>query len=298
LATDKDGFVAVNSTLESTNTPDVFAAGDVCHLVSNPRPKAGVFAVRAGPPLLDNIRRRLYGQPLQPWEPQAEFLGIIGTYGDGLSDSCEYAIASKGPVALEGAHLWELKDRIDLNWMLGYQQLPAMNTMGKDSSKDSKTSTSTSTSSSSPSTLVTTTATTDADALTAPALTLQLDDVLRRTLEKASMRCGGCGSKVGAQVLTRALRRIAASTTSSDSEKKNSSDSNSKQITSELGDDDAAICVPPPSPFLSVHTIDFFKTCYPDPYLFGQIAANHALSGLNLLIFLIRHAYRYLYVNM
>ena len=35
-------------TLESTNVRDVFACGDVCHLVHDPRPKAGVFAVRAG----------------------------------------------------------------------------------------------------------------------------------------------------------------------------------------------------------------------------------------------------------
>jgi len=35
-------------TLESTNVRDVFACGDVCHIVSDPRPKAGVFAVRAG----------------------------------------------------------------------------------------------------------------------------------------------------------------------------------------------------------------------------------------------------------
>lgn len=43
-----DGFICVKSTLESTNTRDVFACGDIAHFVDNPRPKAGVFAVRAG----------------------------------------------------------------------------------------------------------------------------------------------------------------------------------------------------------------------------------------------------------
>lgn len=38
----------VQTNLQSRNSPDVFACGDVAHLVDNPRPKAGVFAVRAG----------------------------------------------------------------------------------------------------------------------------------------------------------------------------------------------------------------------------------------------------------
>ena len=36
------------ATLESTNTRNVFASGDICCNTVHPRPKAGVFAVRAG----------------------------------------------------------------------------------------------------------------------------------------------------------------------------------------------------------------------------------------------------------
>lgn len=36
----------VSDTLESTNTPGVFAVGDCASMVNHPRPKAGVFAVR------------------------------------------------------------------------------------------------------------------------------------------------------------------------------------------------------------------------------------------------------------
>ena len=43
----ENGFIAVDETLASVDDPDVFAAGDCAHLSKSPRPKAGVFAVRA-----------------------------------------------------------------------------------------------------------------------------------------------------------------------------------------------------------------------------------------------------------
>ena len=52
------GFIAVNDYLQSDGgPPEVFACGDVSSSTSHPRPKAGVYAVRAGPPLTQNIRR-------------------------------------------------------------------------------------------------------------------------------------------------------------------------------------------------------------------------------------------------
>ena len=41
-------IVLLQPTLESVNVADVFAAGDVSYMPDHPRPKAGVFAVRAG----------------------------------------------------------------------------------------------------------------------------------------------------------------------------------------------------------------------------------------------------------
>jgi NADH dehydrogenase FAD-containing subunit len=41
-------FLFLKPTLESINCKGIFAAGDIIHNIKYPRPKAGVFAVRAG----------------------------------------------------------------------------------------------------------------------------------------------------------------------------------------------------------------------------------------------------------
>ncbi|MDC7785908.1 FAD-dependent oxidoreductase [Rhodoplanes sp. TEM] len=110
LALDSGGFVAVGPTLQSVGDPDVFAAGDCAALMETPREKAGVYAVRAGPPLAANLRARARGEPLRPWRPQRRHLALIAT-GDGR------AVASRGAFAAEGAWLWRLKDWIDRRWM-------------------------------------------------------------------------------------------------------------------------------------------------------------------------------------
>lgn len=58
LHAEDGGFLAINKFLQSAGgPPEVFAAGDVATSVTDPRPKAGVFAVRQGQPLADNLRR-------------------------------------------------------------------------------------------------------------------------------------------------------------------------------------------------------------------------------------------------
>ena len=113
LARDDGGFLAVGPTLQVRNDPDVFAAGD-CAGLADPRPKAGVFAVRAGPPLPDNLRRRALGAPLRDWQPQNAHLALIST-GE------RYAVASRGVLKAEGAWLWTVKDWIDRRWMRMYR---------------------------------------------------------------------------------------------------------------------------------------------------------------------------------
>lgn len=71
------GFVRVHPSLESTSNPGVFAAGDCASVVGHPRPKAGVYAVRQGPPLAHNIRAKLLGKPLWQFRPQSSHLVLF-----------------------------------------------------------------------------------------------------------------------------------------------------------------------------------------------------------------------------
>lgn len=136
------------------------------------------------------------------------------------------AVASRRVLALEGAWVWRLKHWIDERWMRGYQQLPVMTPPP-----------------------------------TPPPAATSAPDI-----SAIAMRCGGCGSKVGSQVLTRALARLSLPTRD--------------DVVVGLADpDDAAVVRVPPGK-LMVHTVDFFRALIDDPYLFGIIAAHHSLSDI------------------
>ena len=110
LAVDAQGAVRTGPTLQSVSHPEVFAAGDASVRDDAPRPKSGVYAVRAGPPLAINLRRQLAHGELESYRPQRVALNLLSC-GD------ERAIASWGPWAAEGAWVWRWKDRIDRRWV-------------------------------------------------------------------------------------------------------------------------------------------------------------------------------------
>ena len=255
------GCILINESLQSVSNQEVFAAGDCSHCPQHPRPKAGVFAVRAGMPLAENLRRYLSGRPLLPFTPQSTFLGLISTGN-------KYAVATKAGFAFEGSWMWYWKDYIDRTWMAQYGSDlftksggGGENVSGAHAAARSVSGIGTSTRPSS-----------ELDALT--------------VLSSPQMRCGGCGAKVGATVLSNVMRRLGITTSSSmgpsSSAPEGAQDSpylyRRDEVLLGLGSPDDAAVVSIPRGKVTIQTIDFFRSFVSDLYVFGRIAANHALS--------------------
>jgi selenide, water dikinase len=113
----QNGFLVTDATLR-TSDPLIFASGD-CAQLPDPRPKAGVFAVRAAPVLLHNLRAALTGKPLKPFHPQSDYLKLI-------SLGSKSAIAEKWGLTAKGPRFWRLKDRIDRRFMDRFGAYPMM----------------------------------------------------------------------------------------------------------------------------------------------------------------------------
>ena len=79
--------------------PGVFAAGDVAAVEGHKLPKSGVYAVRQGPVLADNIRRALTGQALAPYKPQSDALYLVST-GERLRDRHPQRLRGRGRLGL------------------------------------------------------------------------------------------------------------------------------------------------------------------------------------------------------
>ncbi|MEJ0019618.1 MAG: selenide, water dikinase SelD [Acetobacteraceae bacterium] len=218
LACDAAGCVRVEATLRSTSHERVFAAGDCAAIMGNPRPKAGVWAVRAGGPLADNLRRAARRQPLRRWRPQSGALAILGL-GHGR------ALAWRNGLAVAGAPVWRWKDWIDRRWMRMYQE-PMAPMAGQGQAQEQA-----------------------------------------QGQAQVPMRCGGCGAKVGADVLAGALAALPRIR-------------GADVLVGLDAPDDAAVLLPPPG-MAVVQSVDQFRAFIDDPFVFGQVAAAHALSDLH-----------------
>ena len=224
LALDDRGFVQVSAQLRSISHPNVFAAGDTAAIEGYNLPRAGVYAVREGPPLAENLRRAATGAPLTTYKPQKDFLRLIST-------GKRSAIAARGPLVAQGAWAWHYKDWIDQRFMDKFNVLPSMPEPQP------------------------------------PALAEGIADPPTSLLMKnLAMQCKGCSAKVGQTVLSTVLNRLYASGPETPAGRP-------------VSWDDAASFTVPPGKQL-VQTVDVLTAIVEDPYLFGRIAALHALGDI------------------
>ena len=119
----RDGFIEVGPDLGVTGDAALFAVGDCAVMPHAPRPKAGVFAVRAAPVLKHNLRAALSGGTRKQWRPQRNYLKLI-SLGD------KSALAEKFGLAPSGSLMWRWKDRIDRAFMDRLSDLPRMSRQG------------------------------------------------------------------------------------------------------------------------------------------------------------------------
>lgn len=115
----EDGFINIRGTLQTTSHDFVFATGDAATVENEPRPKSGVYAVRQGAVLANNLRRFATRKSLRNYFPQRQALALL-SMGDGR------AIASRGELFFQGRLMWSLKHRIDSRFVRKYSELPEM----------------------------------------------------------------------------------------------------------------------------------------------------------------------------
>jgi selenide, water dikinase len=147
-----------------------------------------------------------------------------------ISTGEQYALGARNGITVEGAWVWKLKDFIDRRFMSKFNALPAMAA---------------------------------GDTVPLPAIA---DQDAVKEISALAMRCGGCGAKVGATVLTRALGSVKPAVRG--------------DVVVGLDAPDDAALVDTGGPRLMVQTVDYFRAIIDDPYMFGKIAANHALGDI------------------
>jgi pyridine nucleotide-disulfide oxidoreductase family protein len=116
LATDERGFLLTNDFLQSVTYREIFGVGDCASQEHRPLPKAGVFAVRAGPQLAANLRAALSDAPLERHITSARHLALIST-------GSKYAVGVWGDYSWQGYWAWVWKDRIDRGFVTRYRAI-------------------------------------------------------------------------------------------------------------------------------------------------------------------------------
>lgn len=252
LPRDARGFLRVGATLQSPACGNIFAAGDCAALDTAPDlPKAGVYAVRAGPVLDANLRRRLHAlraaqdtaprtlrrtaparsaqsaalragrvlraPRLRRFRPQRDFLALLNLGGGRV-------LGGKWGMAASGRALWRLKDRIDRRFVRRFRVLNA------DGG--------------------------DARGFPTP-----------ERMGMAQMDCGGCAAKLSAAALSGALARLPAPAADP-----------AVLLGLRTPDDAAAFSLDGSGALLA--TLDGFRAFSDDDWLVGRVAAQNAMNDI------------------
>jgi selenide,water dikinase len=114
LDCDDKGYVLVKPTLQTVTSERVFAVGDCASLLGRTLPKSGVYSVRMGEVLAENLRaalyKKTYKKAFKTYSPQRRSLTLIS-----LANGS--AIGAYGRLAWSGGWSFRWKMRLDRAWM-------------------------------------------------------------------------------------------------------------------------------------------------------------------------------------
>lgn len=113
------GYIAVKDTLQSVGQRNIFAVGDCADVVGQDFAKAGVYSVRQGAVLFENVSALISGRPLKPYRAQRHFLSLISQGGS-------TALAYGRGLTLSNRWIWLLKRWIDFRFLSGLKKFPEM----------------------------------------------------------------------------------------------------------------------------------------------------------------------------
>ncbi len=270
LALDEKGFALTDDRLLCSDQDGIFAVGDCASIEGQKRPKSGVFAVRLGRPLFKNIRALLDGQPLKSIRIQKKALALIGT-GDGR------AVATRGRLSFVGSSMWRLKTAIDYRFMRRFVELPlppkAMASVGSSRGRLQKRFKQ----------LLALKAILARVGSSRGRLKTAIDQLppapramfgqTQKNDPLSSMRCAGCGAKVGAHVLSEVLAEISREFPRVVAE------SEERLLWGLPAREDVTLWRSSAQQQI-LQSIDYFPALLDDPFRTGQIAANHAFSDI------------------
>lgn len=113
---EKRGFALVRETLQFKDYDYIFGAGDCVTMEDHPEmAKSGVYAVRQGPILWNNLKNYINERPLETYTPQKKALYILST-------GRKKGFLVYGPVVYHSHRSWKMKNKIDREFMDKYKK--------------------------------------------------------------------------------------------------------------------------------------------------------------------------------